>query len=383
MTINTDYPCNAANYRKGRRSGIKYIVVHYVGAGGSARDNASYYASSKVGASAHYFVGHASEGGAVYQSVRDCDCAWHCGSETGKYYSECRNDSAIGIEMCCHKNADGEWYFDEITVEKTAELVRELMEKYELDTEHVIRHYDVTHKKCPMPFVDEAKWADFKVRLGMGEEENMAKTVYTLDNVQVQVIDAWDFKLKLADAKKKDINEPNYANAGFFAVADGGKTIPVGNLVLDGSIITDAKNQADWLNTARRAQTTLVVHSDNTLEVVKTDDMMTVPAAKYAISGIPVIRNGRRVSLDEIKSEGYFGNELYDTWHGFLGVRDGRLVYVAAHLGFELMVYLMEVLGIRDAIKLDGGGSFILHNGAFEVATAENRRINSILTWEG
>lgn len=211
----------------------------------------------------------------------------------------------------------------------------------------------------------------------------MAKTVYTLDNVQVQVIDAFNFALKLADAKKKSIGDTNYANAGFFAVTDGGKTIPVGNLVINGNIITDAKNQADWLNTARRAQTTVVVHNDNTLEVIKTDDMMSVPAVKYAISGIPVIRNGRRVSLDEIKAEGYFGSELYDTWHGFLGVRDGRLVYVAARLGFELMVYLMEVLGIRDAIKLDGGGSFILHNGTFEVATAENRRINNILTWEG
>lgn len=379
MTINTDYPCNAANYRKGRRSGIKYIVVHYVGASGSAKDNARYYSASKVGASAHYFVGHASEGGAVYQSVRDCDCAWHCGSETGKYYSECRNDSAVGVELCCHKSGD-RWYFDDETVETAAELVRELMARHGIDTEHVIRHYDVTRKKCPAPFVDDDAWNGFKLKLGGGD---MAKTVYTLDNVQVQVIDAFNFALKTADAKKKSINDTNYANAGFFAVADGGKTIPVGNLVINGNIITDAKNQADWLNTARRAQTTVVVHNDNTLEVVKTDDMMSVPAVKYAISGIPVIRNGRKVSLDEIKAEGYFGSELYDTWHGFLGVRDGRLVYVAAHLGFELMVYLMEVLGIRDAVKLDGGGSFILHNGSFEVATAENRRINNILTWEG
>ena len=48
-----------------------------------------------------------------------------------------------------------------------------------------------------------------------------------------------------------------------------------------------------------------------------------------------------------------------------------------------MMVYLLEVLGITDAIKLDGGGSFVLHNGDFEVATAENRRIHTIITWEG
>ena len=89
------------------------------------------------------------------------------------------------------------------------------------------------------------------------------------------------------------------------------------------------------------------------------------------------------LTLDAIKAEGYSGAELYNTWHGFIGIRANRLVYVAAKLDFELMVYLLEVLGIRDAIKLDGGGSFILHNGSFEVATPENRRINNVITWVG
>ena len=88
--------------------------------------------------------------------------------------------------------------------------------------------------------------------------------------------------------------------------------------------------------------------------------------------------------MQEIKDEGYFGNETYDTWHGFIGIRDKRVVYVASKCDFTLMVYLLEVLlGIKDAIKLDGGGSFILHNGKFEIATNENRRIHNIITWEG
>lgn len=167
MEINKSYPCDARNYRKGRRDSIKYIVIHYVGATGSALNNAKYYGSANVGASAHFFVGHASEGGAVYQSVAPADCAWHCGSETGKYYSPCRNDSAIGIELCCHKTSGGEWYFDDITVEKAVELTKQLMREYEIDAEHVIRHYDVTHKCCPAPFVlDPGAWERFKKRLG-------------------------------------------------------------------------------------------------------------------------------------------------------------------------------------------------------------------------
>jgi len=163
MQINKDYPCKSTNYRKGRRDNIKYIVIHYVGATGSALNNVKYYSTSDVGTSAHYYVGHASEDGRVYQSVAPENCAWHCGSETGIYYHPCRNDSSIGIEMCCHKDSSGNWYFDDVTVEKTIELTKWLMGEYGISANNVIRHYDVTHKSCPAPFVvDEVMWNEFK-----------------------------------------------------------------------------------------------------------------------------------------------------------------------------------------------------------------------------
>ncbi len=211
----------------------------------------------------------------------------------------------------------------------------------------------------------------------------MSKTVYSLDDVHVQVIDVWNFGLKREIKKKKDICELNYANAGYFGLTAGGGTIPVGNLAIDGKIITEAKTQERWLNTAGKKLTTLIIHNNNKAEFVITDSLNSVPDVKYAISGIPIIRNGYKVPVEDIKREGYFGSELYDTWHGFIGIRDNRLVYVAAKLDFELMVYLLEVLGIKDAIKLDGGGSFILHNDKFEVATKENRKIDNILVWKG
>ena len=163
MNINKSYPCHPTNYRE-RRDSIKYIVIHYVGATGSALANVKYYGGTpNIGASAHYYVGHASENGAVYQSVDPKYCAWHCGSTTGIYYCGCRNDSAIGIEMCCHRRWDGLWYFDDITVEKTIELVKHLMREYNIDAKCVVRHYDVTRKICPAPFVnDEEAWKKFR-----------------------------------------------------------------------------------------------------------------------------------------------------------------------------------------------------------------------------
>ena len=171
MEINKAYPCNDTNYSLRTKNKIEYIVIHYVGASGSALQNAKYFSTREyIGASCHFFVGHASEGGAVYQSVDPKYRAWHCGSETGKYYNDCRNENSIGVELCCHKDANGNWYFDEMTLSSAQMLVRELMAKYGIPIERVVRHYDVTKKCCPAPFVyNEAAWQEFKRKIAIGE----------------------------------------------------------------------------------------------------------------------------------------------------------------------------------------------------------------------
>ena len=54
------------------------------------------------------------------------------------------------------------YYFTEDTLENAAELVRELMERYQVTIENVLRHYDVTGKKCPAPLLDAGQWEGFK-----------------------------------------------------------------------------------------------------------------------------------------------------------------------------------------------------------------------------
>lgn len=166
IAINRDNPCHTTNYRVGRKAAISYLVIHYVGALGSAQNNVHYYGSRpEILASAHYFVGHASEQAAVYSSVAEKDTAWHVGAK--KYvHPECRNFNSIGIELCCHQDAAGVWYFDPETVEHGAELAREIMQRYGIPLNHVLRHYDVTGKICPAPFVNNpADWEAFKKRL--------------------------------------------------------------------------------------------------------------------------------------------------------------------------------------------------------------------------
>lgn len=141
---------------------IKYIVIHYVGATGGAKANCDYFKTTYRGASAHYFVGHKGE---VWQCVDDADVAWHCGASSYKH-KYCRNSNSIGIEMCCRKDSKGRWYFEKETVDSTVELTKMLMKKYGVSEANVIRHYDVTGKRCPEPYVaDTAAWNSFKSRL--------------------------------------------------------------------------------------------------------------------------------------------------------------------------------------------------------------------------
>jgi N-acetylmuramoyl-L-alanine amidase len=160
--------CNTANYRAGRTQPVRYIVMHYTANNGdTARDNCDYY--HRVGglqASAHYFV---DEYG-VMQSVLEGDTAWHCGARA-YWHPECRNSNSIGIEMCSRKRADGSYYIKPETVANAAALAKDIMQRYGIDTDHVLRHYDVTGKRCPMPWVDDpAQWDAFKASLA--PEEN-------------------------------------------------------------------------------------------------------------------------------------------------------------------------------------------------------------------
>lgn len=152
------------NYQKGRTQPIEYIVVHYTAnKGDTAQNNLDYFARTKTGTSAHYFV----DENEVCQSVQDTDVAWHCGSKNPRH-PYCRNANSIGVEMC---NSVGG--VPEAVRARTAAFVRQKMKEYGLDVNHVLRHYDATGKRCPAPWVDNpAEWMEFKKMLE--EDDDMS-----------------------------------------------------------------------------------------------------------------------------------------------------------------------------------------------------------------
>lgn len=151
-------------------SNIKYIVIHFTANDGDHDEsNAAYFHNKVTKTSAHYFV----DDDSITQSVPDNYVAYSVGGKKytdcsrtggGKLYRVVTNSNSINIELCDAKK-DGKYAATEATMNNAVELVKILMNKYNVDINHVVRHFDVNGKHCPVYFMDSAAWSSFKARI--------------------------------------------------------------------------------------------------------------------------------------------------------------------------------------------------------------------------
>lgn len=132
---------------------VRDIVVHYVGnPGTTAQQNRDYYASPSSEVSSHFIVGL---GGEIIQ----CVPLYEKSSASNH-----RNKDTISIEVC-HPDASGK--FTDAAYESLVKLTAWLCQVCGLDESHIIRHYDITGKQCPLYFVtNESAWRQFKRDVG-------------------------------------------------------------------------------------------------------------------------------------------------------------------------------------------------------------------------
>lgn len=179
----------------------KYILIHYVGnAGSSAMANRNYFESLKnrhIYASSQWIVGL--EGEQVH-CIPDDEVAYHAGNYT-------INCNSIGIEVC-HSDWSGK--FTDVTINSLKELVQELISKYGIEEKNILRHYDITGKKCPLGYIDNTAWEELKAKLLnkdnteaqiIKEEFNMAKT-YKNGSTRENVFAETTFKTKTGSLDK-------------------------------------------------------------------------------------------------------------------------------------------------------------------------------------
>ena len=155
-----------AKWHGGKRSlaAIRAIVMHYTANSGqmaTAKGNARYFEGGSEGrkASAHYVV---DEGNVAYECVPLDTVAWSVGDgNKGPYGKIVNNYNSVSIEMVSHTDAAGRYYIPMETQRHAAELYAQLLRQLP-NVKYVVRHYDVSLKKCPAPMIDEAAWEEFK-----------------------------------------------------------------------------------------------------------------------------------------------------------------------------------------------------------------------------
>lgn len=190
---------NRKNYGNKRpTSYIKYLVIHFTANDGDSDEgNGNYFQNNIVKASAHYFV----DDDSVTQSVPDNYVAYSVG---GSKYSDCaktgggslygiaKNINTLNVELCDSKK-DGKVMATEKTLQNAVVLCKTLMKKYNIDIDHVIRHFDVNGKHCPSYFMNESAWGKFKDRLvdttKVETKKEKTKTSNSVFKVRVDIPD--------------------------------------------------------------------------------------------------------------------------------------------------------------------------------------------------
>ena len=180
--------------RSGKKmTSVRKIVIHYTANNGAtAMNHYNYFNNLKgVYASAHFFVDKTDK----LLIIPLNEIAYHANDvQQGTKSNPWRgvkellpnaNFLSVGIEMCLEKNGT----FHEKTIEHAEEVATELCKRYKLDPmTDIVRHYDVTHKNCPAPWVkDSSQFTAFKKRVNerfKGTGVTPAKTSTTKPKVE-------------------------------------------------------------------------------------------------------------------------------------------------------------------------------------------------------
>lgn len=132
---------------------VKYVVIHYTAnPGATGWENRDYFnnlaQTHERYASSHFIIGL---DGTIIQCIPMNEIS---------YASNERNVDSLSIE-CCHPTKSGK--FTEKTYAALVRLTAWIVKEYNLDRDHVIRHYDVTGKNCPKYYVKHKDaWNQFK-----------------------------------------------------------------------------------------------------------------------------------------------------------------------------------------------------------------------------
>tara|TARA_Y100000590_G_scaffold470770_1_gene669891 strand:- start:13135 stop:13884 length:750 start_codon:yes stop_codon:yes gene_type:complete len=133
--INYKYKSTNYNERKGNAS-IELIVIHYTGVKSSIEDVCNWFSNQSSKVSSHYIL---DKNGTTYSIVDDKYRAWHAGISYWQGNQDI-NSISIGIEI----HNSGEEDFEEDQMIALINLIKYLIQKYNIKSYNVIGHSDIS-----------------------------------------------------------------------------------------------------------------------------------------------------------------------------------------------------------------------------------------------
>lgn len=384
------------------------IVIHNTANDASALNEIKYMQSNSNQVSFHYAV----DDKMAVQGIELWRNAWHAGdgaNGTG-------NRQGIAIEICYSKSGGDRFIKAE---ENAAELAAQLLIDFGWGLDKITKHQDYSGKYCPHRILDmENGWKKFvdmvaekrNALLKANKAPDVTKTElngYTIERAK-------DFSVLYWDKSKKKGTASSYINGGFFApYKENGVefTLPVGNLVCDISLdemqagvkytlpqikylkpfvhgsklYYGAKDNASPQFRGRKV-TTLVLPTNGAPYVSELDNAPA--AARYAISGIPVIRDGVDVSYNNfVKPQGWDTSPFYATSRNLIGLKGTSLWIVSGTSKTSNFVANSEIydklkdFGFNDLIALDGGGSYYHKYEGKAAFVWSDRSVNNLVVF--
>lgn len=361
------------------------IVIHNTANDASAENEVRYMQSNANQTSFHFAV----DDKEAVQGVDTWRNAWHAGDGLNGP----GNRQGIAIEICYSKSG-GERFIK--AEENAAELAAQLLIDFGWGIDKITKHQDYSGKYCPHRTLDMG-WDRFVKMIEAKRSEklkamNAAKALekkaetgrVTLNGYTIERVS--DFSIRYWDKSKKKGKDASYINGGFFGYFKEGITsftLPVGNLVCDVTPDSTLKYAAEkywrpYISGGKfrygtkdnaspqfrgKAVTTFVIPHTGRPYV---REMSAPPStARYAISGIPVIRNGEDVSYNKfVVPQGWDASPLYATTRNFIGLKGTSIYIVSGKSKTSNFVATSEVynalkdFGFDELIALDGGGSY-------------------------
>ena len=381
------------------------IVIHNTANDASALNEIKYMQSNTNQVSFHYAV----DDKMAVQGIDLWRNAWHAGDGP----SGVGNRQGIAIEICYSKSGGPRFIKAE---QNAAELAAQLLLDFGWGIDKITKHqdYPTIPKYCPHRTLDMG-WARF-VDMVEDKRQELAgikkkKTVTEATYVEMNgytLVRANDFSIKYWDKSKKKYSANSYINAGFWApYKESGVTftLPVGNLVCDISLAdvkpvaqNHLKNYVKGIklryNTNDNASlqfhgkkvSTLVLPTNGTPYI---DELASVPeTARYAISGIPVIRKKVDVSYNNfVLPQGWDTSPFYATSRNFIGLKGSSIWIVTGSSKTANFVAKSEVyeklkdFEFDDLIALDGGASYYYkYNGKAPIIWGD-REVNNLVVF--